>query len=164
MRLVEAFKLIKEEFPEYKLVIVGELSWFYEVLMKKIERLKLQKDIIFTGYLEDQTLCCFYQNASIFVFPSLYEGFGIPVLEAMACGTPVVASNVCSLPEVVKDNGILVNPYDVEDIANGIYKVLKDNNLRQKLIKKGLCYVKDFSWEKSAQKHIEVYEKVGKKQ
>ncbi len=85
----------------------------------------------------------------------------MPVLEAMACGTPVVASNVCSLPEIVKDNGILVNPYDVEDIANGIYRILRDNNLRQDLIRKGLSYVKEFTWERAAKKHIGVYEKLG---
>lgn len=160
IRLIEAFKLIKEEFSQYKLVIVGEYSWFSEVIKKRINELKLEKDVIFTDYLADEVLCHFYQNADVFVFPSLYEGFGMPVLEAMACGTPVVASNVCSLPEIVKDNGILVNPYDVEDIANGIYKILKDDNLRQDLIKKGLSYVKEFTWEKAAKKHIKVYEKL----
>ena len=161
IHLMEAFKLIKEEFFQYKLIVVGEYSWFSEVIKKRINELKLEKDVIFTDYLADEVLYCFYQNADVFVFPSLYEGFGMPVLEAMACGTPVVASNVCSLPEIVRDNGILVNPYDVEDIANGIYKILRDNNLRQDLIRKGLSYVKEFTWEKAAKKHIEVYEKLG---
>jgi len=101
-----------------------------------------------------------YKNASLFVFPSFYEGFGIPPLEAAACGCPLVVSNVSSLPEIYGDAAYYVDPYDVENITEGMYKVLTDNKLRMKLIQNGLERVKMFSWDISAKKHINVFEEV----
>ncbi|HIE12725.1 MAG TPA: glycosyltransferase family 1 protein [Desulfotomaculum sp.] len=112
------------------------------------------------GYVADEDLPALYGGATVFAFPSLYEGFGLPPLEAMACGTPVVVSNVASLPEVVGDAGVYVDPYDVEDIARGIYRVLADEGLRRRLREKGLARAKLFTWEKTARKTLEVFEEV----
>ncbi len=108
--------------------------------------------------INDKILYNLYKNAKLFVFPSLYEGFGLPPLEAMACGCPVVVSNVASLPEVCGDAGYYVDPYCVESIAEGIYQVLTDESLRQSLIQKGLERAALFSWEKSAREHLKVFE------
>jgi glycosyltransferase involved in cell wall biosynthesis len=113
-------------------------------------------NVFFTGYISDIELVQLYQKAKLFVYPSLYEGFGIPPLEAMACGTPVIVSNVASLPEVCEDAAYYVNPYDVNNIAEGIKTVLKDEILQKELIQKGLARVKLFSWEKSTNKLIDI--------
>lgn len=112
------------------------------------------------GYVSDEDLPALYNAADVFVFPSFYEGFGLPPLEAMACGTPVVVSDTASLPEVVGDAGVYVNPYDVEDIAQGIYRVLTDQGLRRQLWEKGLARVKLFTWERSARETLKVFEEV----
>ena len=119
-----------------------------------------EHNVAFTGYTSDKELAVLYRNAKMFVYPSLYEGFGLPPLEAMACGCPVVVSNVASLPEVCGDAAYYVDPYDVESIADGMYRVLTDDDLRQNLIKKGFERVKLFSWEKSAKEHIRVFDEV----
>ncbi len=121
---------------------------------------EIPADINFTGYIADMDLPSLYSGADAFVFPSLYEGFGLPPLEAMACGCPVIVSNVSSLPEVCGDAAYYVDPYSVECIAEGMYKVLTDDALRQSLIKKGLERVKLFNWEKSAREHIKVFEEI----
>jgi glycosyltransferase involved in cell wall biosynthesis len=110
------------------------------------------------GYVPDEDLASLYRGAAIFVYLSLYEGFGLPPLEAMACGTPVVVSNMASLPEVVGDAGVYVNPYDVEDIARGIYRVLTDENLRRDLREKGLARARLFTWEREARETLAVFE------
>ncbi|GEA17233.1 glycosyltransferase family 4 protein [Moorella sp. E306M] len=112
------------------------------------------------GYVSDEDLPALYNAADVFVFPSFYEGFGLPPLEAMACGTPVVVSSTASLPEVVGDAGVYVNPYDVEDIAQGIYRVLTDQELRRQLREKGLARAKLFTWERSAKETLRVFEEV----
>ncbi len=117
-------------------------------------------DVYFIGYVDDKDLPALYSGADIFVFPSLYEGFGLPPLEAMACGCPVVVSNVASLPEVCGDAAYYVDPYNVKSIAEGMQKVLTDDTLRQSLIQKGIERAKLFSWEKSAKEHIKVFEEV----
>ncbi|MCD6419940.1 MAG: glycosyltransferase family 4 protein, partial [Synergistetes bacterium] len=119
-----------------------------------------RKDIILTGYVSDEELVKWYNRAQVFVLPSKFEGFGLPPLEAMACGTPVIVSNVASLPEVCGDAAYYVDPYDVEDIALGIRTVLSDENLQKELVRKGFERVKLFSWEKTAKQILEVFEEV----
>ncbi len=157
INLILAFK--KLSLREYKLIIVGTKNKIFSD--SKIRRLIEQTpNIEFTGYVPDEKLVKLYQQAELFIYPSLYEGFGLPPLEAMACGTPVVVSNVASLPEVCGDAAYYVNPYDVNDIAQGIEIVLRDEILRKELIQKGLKRVKFFSWEKSAKKLVEIIEEV----
>lgn len=127
-----------------------------------VEKLGISKYISFTGGLTDTEIVSLMNAADIFVFPSLYEGFGLPPLEAMACGTPVVASNAGALPEVVGDAALLVNPENVEDIASAIERVLTNAKLREELIKRGFERVKRFSWEKTAIDTLRVYESVAK--
>jgi len=161
--LIKAFVKLKEDKrikENYKLVLVGGLNSKVFRKTNLFNIAKNRKDIVFTGYVSDSELVKFYNKAKLFVFSSKFEGFGIPPLEAMACGTPVVVSNVASLPEVCGDAAYYVNPYDVNDIARGIETVLKNEKLQKKLIKKGLERVKLFGWEKSAKKLIEVIEEV----
>ncbi len=156
--LIKAFVLLKnsDKFSDFKLVLVGGYNKKVFSNTKIFEMAEGRSDIVFTGYLSDDELIKYYNKASLFVFPSFFEGFGIPPLEAMACGCPCVVSNVASLPEVCGDAAYYVNPYDVDDIARGIEKVLTDESLRQALIKKGFENVKRFSWQESAKKIIEV--------
>lgn len=142
-----------------KLVIAGSKhKIFVDVKIKNF--IRNNKNIILTGYVSDKVLVSLYRNAIVFVYPSIYEGFGLPPLEAMACGCPVVASNAASIPEVCCDAAYSVDPYNVDSIVEGIYKVLTDESLRQSLIQKGFERVKLFSWEKSAQKVIKIIEEV----
>lgn len=120
----------------------------------------LQNDVIFTGYISDGDLPALYNAADLFVYPSLYEGFGLPPLEAMACGCPVITSNTSSLHEVVGDAGIMVDPYDVDRLADAMHKVLSNDGLREDMIKKGLERAEMFSWEKTARETLKVYEEV----
>ena len=122
---------------------------------------QLHKYVRFLGYLPEETLAVLYRLAGVFVFPSLYEGFGLPPLEAMASGTPVVTSNVSSLPEVAGDAAVLVDPLDPSAIADGIYRVLTDEHLRRDLRRKGLVRAGQFSWEASVRRVREIYEEVG---
>jgi glycosyltransferase involved in cell wall biosynthesis len=155
--LILAFK--KMALSDVHLVLVGSrASVFANNELKDLTQ--LQKNIIFIGYLSDDQLARLYNNAKLFVYPTFYEGFGLPPLEAMACGCPVVVSNTASLPEVCGDAAYYVDPYNVESIAEGMHKMLTDEALRQSLIKKGLERAKLFSWEKSAKKYIEVIEEV----
>jgi glycosyltransferase involved in cell wall biosynthesis len=126
-----------------------------------VHRLKLHKHVRFLGYLPDETLAILYRLATVFVFPSLYEGFGLPPLEAMASGTPVVTSNVSSLPEVTGDAAVLVDPYDVGAIEDGMRRVLTDPALAADMRRKGLLRAREFSWERSVAKTWSVYQEVG---
>jgi glycosyltransferase involved in cell wall biosynthesis len=150
--LIKAFSRISLKVP---LVLSGKGN---KELLRTSKELKLDKEIIFMGELNENDLTAVYNCATLFVFPSCYEGFGLPPLEAMACGCPVVVSNVASLPEVCGDAAYYVDPYSLESIAEGIYKVLTDEGLRQGLIQKGLERAKLFSWEKSAKEHVRVFE------
>ncbi len=120
----------------------------------------LEEWVTFTGYVPDADLPALYNGADLFCFPSLYEGFGLPVLEAMACGTPVVTSNTTSLPEVAGEAALLVDPYDVEDIAAAMQRVLTEPDLAHDLRERGLARAGQFSWEKTARETIAVYERV----
>lgn len=152
--LIEAFQKFSTRCPQFHLVLAGELT--------REEKQKLQdaQRIIFLGKISDQEKVVLYQHSKGFVFPSLYEGFGLPVLEAQSLGVPVLTSNVASLPEVAGDGALFVNPYSIDDIVQGMYKIAMDKNLRKYLINKGYENVKRFSWEKAARQLIKVFEKV----
>jgi len=159
-RLIYAFCKLKRKLPTYKLVITGMKRYKYKPIFKTIDKLNLQKDVIFTGYVPEEDIPALYNAADLFVYPSLYEGFGLPPLEAMACGTPVITSNTSSLPEVVGDAGIMVDPYNVDGLAKAMYEVLTNDGLREELRKRGLERAKLFSWKKCAEEHLRVYEEV----
>lgn len=154
--LLEAFSLVKKKLT-IKLVIVGARGWLVRPMFKKVQELGLHKDVVFTGFVPDEDLPALYQGAEVFVFPSLYEGFGLPPLEAMASGTPVVASNSSSIPEVVGDSGILVDPHDVEGFAHAIIKLCTDANYRAVLSVKGQQRARQFTIERMGKKILEVY-------
>lgn len=159
--IIKAFSGISGEYKDLKLVLAGGKGWMYEEIFRLIKDLKLDEKVVFTGYVSEEDKPALYSGAIAFVFPSLYEGFGIPPLEAMACGTPVIVSNTSSLPEVVGDAGILVNPYDVENLAYEMECVLNDTELRKTMSEKGLIQAGKFSWEDSAKKVLDIYKKLG---
>jgi glycosyltransferase involved in cell wall biosynthesis len=158
-RLVEAFVSLKKQGKTvHKLVIAGKRAWGDETVFQTVRRSGLESQVIFTGYVPQEELPLLMSGADVFVFPSLHEGFGIPPLEAMACGTPVITSNSSSLPEVVGDAGVLVNPYSVDEIAEAIYKVVSNRELREEMRRKGLERAKLFSWERAAQEIVQMLE------
>jgi glycosyltransferase involved in cell wall biosynthesis len=158
--LVESYKnLISEGIP-HPLVIVGRLGWMYQSVLKEIERLGLKDRVHFTGYIPFQDLPMVYNLADIFVYPTVYEGFGLPPLEAMACGTPVITTAVSSIPEHVGDAGILVPPNDARAITRAMAAVLSDAALKEKLIERGPKQASYFTWERTARKTLQVYQKL----
>jgi glycosyltransferase involved in cell wall biosynthesis len=156
-RLLEALAQVKDEIP-HKLVIAGEERWRAKGDLELIEQLGINDRIHFTGWVSHDHLPAFYNLADLFVFPSLYEGFGLPLLEAMACGCPVLTSTTGSPPEVVEDAGYLVDPIKVDDIAAGICEALSNSERRRTMMAKGLERVRDFSWEKCARQTLKVLE------
>lgn len=160
--LVRAFAKAKPEIGETKLVIIGKKGWYYDGLFRLVNQLQLDSEVIFTGYVEDDDVPALYNAASLFTFPSQYEGFGLPPLEAMACGTPVISSNTSSMPEVVGQAGILLPPKDEEQWAAAIVRVINSPALAAELSAKGLKQAKKFSWEKCARETIAVYQRVAK--
>lgn len=158
-RLTEAFhKLRKQHHIEEKLAIVGGRGWLWEPIVKKIKIAGLDGSAKYYDYVAKEDLTYIYAGARLLILPALYEGFGLPPLEAMACGVPVVVSNISSLPEVVGEAGVLVDPNSVDSIAEGLLKVLTDQNLRNQMIARGLEQAKKFTWEKTARKTLEVIE------
>jgi len=161
-KLIKAYSILPEYLKsDYLLVVCGKKGLFFEELFRAVKELKLEEKVIFTGYVPDEDLPFLMNGAEVFVYPSLYEGFGLPPLEAMACGTPVISSKVSSLPEVVNDAGILINPNDVEELSDALLRVLSNNELRAQLSEKGLKQASKFSWKKTAMKIVEIYNKVG---
>jgi glycosyltransferase involved in cell wall biosynthesis len=162
-RLVEAFAVVRDQLashPVYKdlrLVIIGDTISEHPAVRQAVIKSRVENVVRFLGFVPFDTLRCFYESAAGFVFPSRYEGFGLPPLEAMACGTPVVTSNVSSLPEVVGDAAVLVNPENVFDIARGIRDVLLDEELRARLIRRGREQAARFSWSWTARQVLEIY-------
>jgi glycosyltransferase involved in cell wall biosynthesis len=157
-RLIDAFfKLRKDGLTNLTLLIIGDEITKYTTIRRTVHRYQLHKYVRFLGFVPSDTLSILYRLADAFVFPSLYEGFGLPPLEAMASGTPVVTSNVSSLPEVVGNAAVLVDPYDVNSIANGIQTILEDPLYREKLTKNGLERAKHYSWERSVAKVKQIY-------
>ncbi len=160
LNLIEAYHRVRDSLKRYRLVIVGRRARTHAEIFRKVEMLGLQNDVLFTGYVPDDDLPGIYNAADLFAFPSLYEGFGIPVLEAMACGTPVVASNASSLPEVTGDAAIMVDPYDVHGLAGAMHELVTNKSLREKMVQRGLERAKLFTWEKAARETLRVYREV----
>ncbi len=158
LNLVHAFHKLDRDIS---LVIAGGKGWLFEEIFKEVKRLNLGERIIFLDYVPETDLPFLYNAASVFVYPSLYEGFGFPPLEAMACGVPVITSDKSSLPEIVGDAGILVNPEDAGEIREAIISVLDDGSLKRKMVRKGLKRAKQFSWRKCAEETLRLYKKVG---
>lgn len=161
-RLIDAFHRLRAEsqFEPLQLIIIGDEINRYQGLRRAVHRHKLHKHVRFFGFVPPETLAVLYRLAGVFVFPSLYEGFGLPPLEAMYCGTPVVTSNVSSLPEVVGDAAVLVDPYDPDSIAEGMRRVLTDGDLRASLRERGQARAREFSWERSVAQIRAVYGEV----
>ena len=157
-RLVQAWQVApRSRVPDLKLVIAGEWDERYPEARQLAARLGLRDQVIFAGPVSEADLPALYSGALLFVFPSLYEGFGLPVLEAMACGTPVVCSNTSSLPEVAGNAALLVNPRDVTALADALSRAANDQDLRQTLREQGLAQAGQFSWEKTARETLAVY-------
>lgn len=156
--LIRAFKSLVERGSAYKLVIAGRKGWMYDGLFRTINKLDLVNRVIFTGYVPEEELPLIYHAADLVVYPSVYEGFGLPVLEAMACGVPVITSNVSSMPEIVGNAGILVNPYRPEELAEAMYQILENADRRQHYAQQGLARAKDFSWARTARETLAVYQ------
>jgi glycosyltransferase involved in cell wall biosynthesis len=165
-RLVEAFAVAREELahhPVYKdlhLILIGDEISQHPSVRRAVIQGRVEQAVRFLGFVPFDTLRNFFESAAAFVFPSLYEGFGLPPLEAMACGTPVITSDVSSLPEVVGDAALLVNPENVFDIARGIREVLLDQALREQLIERGRTQAAKFSWERAAREVLAIYREV----
>jgi glycosyltransferase involved in cell wall biosynthesis len=159
-RLISAFDRARREIKCVQLVIVGKDQWRFSHIYDAVKKYSLENDVVFTGYIPDKELVLLYNSAKVFVYPSLYEGFGLPILEAMSCGVPVVTSNVSSVPEVAGGCALLVDPNSVDQIACAILQILNNNDLALSLSEKGLERVKQFSWLKTAQETLTVYKKV----
>jgi len=159
--LLQAFRQLLDTYRvKTKLVVVGERGWLSEEVFETVRKLKLSDEVIFLGRVSSEELLWLYNAAQLLVHPALYEGFGLTPLEAMACGTPVIVSNVSSLPEVVGDAALLVDPKDAEGFAVAMWRVLRDPALRQELRQKGLCRAKKFSWEKTARETLALYHRL----
>ena len=162
--LIDAYAdLLKQNKIKHDLVIVGPKDFGYKKTFEKVKQYGIEKKVLFTGPIENKNLPYIYNMADLFVYPSIAEGFGIPPLEAMACGTPVVTSNTTSLPEVVGNGAITVNPFDIKSLSNAIITLINNGDIRNKYIKSGFERAKLFSWEKSAKKTLKIYERVYRK-
>lgn len=162
-RLIEAFSLLKREFPELRLVKIGMSGRSEEYrrhTMRKLDSLGITQDVIFIDHSSEVDLALYYSSALLLAYPSLYEGFGLPPLEAMACGCPVVTSNTSSLPEVVGRAGIMVDPYHTNSLVQAMREVLTNNKLRDEMMRRGLEQSKKFSWDRAAEQTQEVYDEV----
>lgn len=161
-RLLLAFALLKEQYHiPHQMVLAGGRGWRDEEILQTAREISCKEDVIFTGYVSAGEKNALYQNASVFVFPSLYEGFGIPPLEAMTFGCPVVCANAASLPEVAGDAAELVDPLEAESIAEGIWRVLSDETYAKSLVDKGYSQAKKYTWEASAKRLTEICREIG---
>jgi glycosyltransferase involved in cell wall biosynthesis len=163
-RVISAFSQLASAsaLADVQLVLAGKRGWLYDDLFTQVARLGLAGRVLFPGYIPESDLPALLGGALAFVYPSLYEGFGIPVLEAGACGVPVITSNTSSLPEVAGDAALLVDPYDVDAIADAMYRLVTDEALRAELTRRGAENVKRFSWEKCARETLAVLEQAGR--
>ena len=160
-RLIDAYSILPKYIREnYQLVITGEKKGTYNDLLKKVNKTCLADDVVFTGFIPEKEIPMVINAASLFVFPSLYEGFGIPLLEAMVCGIPLLASNVSSIPEVVGSAALLFDPYNISEMASVINRAITDGDLRQKLVQRGFGRIEKYSWKNSAKEILEVFEEV----
>lgn len=159
--LMQAYRQIASQIPEHHLVIVGRKGWMYEEVLSLVESLSLRQQVHFTGYVAPQDLPYVYNLADVFVYPSIYEGFGLPVLEAMACGTPVITSNVSSMSEIAANAAELVSPADQTALANVLLRLLYSPDRRQQLSELGLQRAKSLPWERTARETLDLYRRVG---
>jgi glycosyltransferase involved in cell wall biosynthesis len=162
-RLIRAYSLLITRYPSLHLVIVGGKGWLYEEIYATVERLGLEEKVIFPGFVADGDLPALYSLADLFAFPSLYEGFGLPPLEAMACGTPVITSDASSLPEVVGEAGLMVEATDVEALAEAMKRTLENDALREGMIAKGVDQARKFTWKEAASRLLSLYETLGER-
>lgn len=160
VRLVEAYSRLRRKGVEEKLVLVGKQDWQADTILECVRKNKLESDVMFLGYVPGEDLPYLYNAAKLFVFPSIFEGFGLPVVESMACGTPTITSQGSSLQEIVGDAALLVDPLSVDSIADAMEKVLQDAALRKSLGEKGLIRSREFSYRAAAEKTLAVYESV----
>ncbi|BDR63169.1 glycosyltransferase family 4 protein [Clostridium tetani] len=159
--LIEAFsKLISFYKKDIKLVIAGKKGKSYSLYKKRCEELNIADKVIFSGFIELNHLPYFYSACKLFVYPSFYEGFGLPPIEAMACDCPVITSNTTSIPEVVLDSALLIDPHNIDDLCSSIYEVLVNDALRNSLIKKGSKRASELTWEKTALNTISAYSQI----
>lgn len=163
-RLVNAYASLRGKYAENelpKLVLVGKHAWLYDETLRALEQTGLTKSIILTGYVPESDLPALYSGALCFVYPSYFEGFGLPPLEAMKCGAPVIVGNQTSLPEVVGDAALKVDPFDVTAIAAGIEKLINDSDLRRELSVKGRSRAEEFDWRETARRTLQIYQQAG---
>jgi glycosyltransferase involved in cell wall biosynthesis len=158
--LLQSFAAIAHQMPDYRLVIVGPKGWMVDNMLQQTEQLNISDKVHFTGYVEQADLPLIYNMADVFIYPSVYEGFGLPVLEAMACGIPVITSNVSSMPEIVGDAGVLFAPNDSQDLARSLLNLINNPMDRQRLSLMGLERAASFTWNSTAEKTIAVYRHV----
>jgi glycosyltransferase involved in cell wall biosynthesis len=163
--LVDAYALLRKQgvCSDVRLVIAGKMGWLYEPFLQHLRELGLQDEVLLPGFIADEDLPALYGAGGVFAFPSLFEGFGLPVLEAMACGAPVVCSNASSLPEVAGDAALLVDPHDTSSLAAAMQRVLTDAELRAKLSAQGIVQARRFTWEQAARQTAAVYRQVYEK-
>ncbi len=161
VRLVDAFALVRQRRPDLRLVLAGQRGWLADPIFQRVEALGLQDAVHFPGFVADADLPALFSGALCFAFPSLHEGFGIPVLEAQACGAPVLAANTSSLPEVAGDGALLVDPLDTDAIAGGLLRLAEDETLRSRLRAAGFANLRRFSWQRCAEETLAVLEAVG---
>lgn len=162
-RLIKAYsELLRKSYSSQipQLVLAGGKGWMYESIFLIVQELKLEEKVVFTDYIENEEVPVLMSGAKAFVFPSLYEGFGMPPLEAMACGTPVITSNVSALPEIGKDAAILINPYSIEEITQAMQRILQEKSLKEELVQAGIKKAKTYTWASAAEILIQVYQEL----
>jgi len=159
-RLTQAFAQLIPTHDQLQLVFAGSMNWGFRQLKEQFASLSQENKIVFTGFIDDSDLPALYCGATTLAIPSIHEGFGLPALEAMACGTPVLCSNTSSFPEVVGDAALQVDPYNLDEIAASLRNLVEDNQLRLSCIEKGLARAEKFSWDNTARQTIEVYKEL----
>lgn len=159
--LIESFYCLKKSTKNnLKLVIAGTHGTSYEIYKQRVNFLNIQEDVLFPGFISLNHMPYLYNACELFVYPSFYEGFGLPPLEAMACGIPVITSNLTSIPEIVQDSCLLINPYDIEALSTAMAEILENTKLKESLILKGLTRSKEFTWKKTAATTLNAYESI----
>ncbi|MDP3143755.1 MAG: glycosyltransferase family 1 protein, partial [Candidatus Omnitrophota bacterium] len=159
--LIRAFYLLKKEhFLPHKLIIIGMKGWMFEDVFKLVEELKMGQEIIFKDYVPFEELRFWYSGAEVFIYPSLYEGFGFPIVEAFACGTPVVTSNTSSCAEIGRGAALLVDPQNFGDLSSAILRIIKNTDLKNEMVAKGLDRARQFSWAKTANGILSIFNQV----
>lgn len=161
IRLIQAFADLVSSTSTLQLVIAGGKGWMYDQIFAEVKRLGLEGQVIFPGFVDDGDLPALYSAAEMLAYPSIYEGFGLPILEAMACGTPVITSHTSSLPELAGKAALLVEPADVSDIADAMRRLLQDGDLRRRLVSEGFEQTRKFTWDKAGHQLLGVYESLG---